>query len=103
MDFEFGFKTLWPIATAAFWFWVNGISGRLKEADKRIDDLKEELHAVKLSYHTKTDQTLKNQKEMQAEIAQIRQDTKRTAITFGAIGGGVITVGWELLKAKMGL
>lgn len=48
MDFEFGFKTLWPIATAAFWFWVNGISGRLKEADKRIDDLKEELHAVKL-------------------------------------------------------
>ena len=55
MDFEFGFKTLWPIATAAFWFWVNGISGRLKEADKRIDDLKEELHAVKLSYHTKQD------------------------------------------------
>lgn len=123
MDFEFGFRTLWPIATAAFWFWVNGISGRLKEADKRIDDLKEELHAVKLSYHTKadakadstniaaalarienkTDQTLKNQKEMQAEIAQIRQDTKRTAITFGALGGGVITVGWELLKAKMGL
>lgn len=35
--------------------WVNGISGRLKEADKRIDDLKEELHAVKLSYHTKAD------------------------------------------------
>ena len=123
MDFEFGFKTLWPVATAAFWFWVNGISGRLKEADKRIDDLKEELHAVKLSYHTKqdaqadrkniaaslerienkTDQTLKNQKEMQAEIAQIRQDTKRTALTFGALGGGVITVGWELLKAKMGL
>ncbi|HFC6449167.1 TPA: hypothetical protein ACH7TI_001349, partial [Neisseria meningitidis] len=31
------------------------ISGRLKEADKRIDDLKEELHAVKLSYHTKQD------------------------------------------------
>lgn len=57
MDFEFGFKTLWPIATAAFWFWVNGISGRLKEADKRIDDLKEELHAVKLSYHTKADST----------------------------------------------
>ncbi len=55
MDFEFGFRTLWPIATAAFWFWVNGISGRLKEADKRIDDLKEELHAVKLSYHTKQD------------------------------------------------
>ncbi|MEZ7787005.1 hypothetical protein [Neisseria perflava] len=53
MDFEFGFRTLWPIATAAFWFWVNGISSRLKEADKRIDDLKEELHAVKLSYHTK--------------------------------------------------
>ena len=49
------------------------------------------------------DQTLKNQNEMQAEIAQIRQDTKRTAITFGALGGGVITVGWELLKAKMGL
>ena len=55
MDFEFGFKTLWPIATAAFWFWVNSISGRLKEADKRIENLKEELHEVKLSYHTKQD------------------------------------------------
>lgn len=55
MDFEFGFKTIWPLLTAAFWFWVNGISGRLKEADKRIDDLKEELHVVKLSYHTKQD------------------------------------------------
>ena len=51
----------------------------------------------------KTDQTLKNQKEMQAEIAQIHQDTKRTAITFGAIGGSLITIGWELIKAKMGL
>ena len=55
MDFEFGFKTIWPFLTAAFWFWDNGISGRLKEADKRIDDLKDELHAVKLSYHTKQD------------------------------------------------
>ena len=35
MDFEFGFKTLWPIATAAFWFWVNGISGRLKTENKK--------------------------------------------------------------------
>lgn len=55
MDFEFGFKTIWPLLTAAFWFWVNGISGRLKDADKRIEGLKEELHEVKLSYHTKQD------------------------------------------------
>ena len=55
MDFEFGFKTLWPIATAAFWFWVNGNSGRLKEAAQRLDDHKEERPAVKLSYNTKQD------------------------------------------------
>ena len=51
----------------------------------------------------KADQTLKEQEEMRAEIAQFRQATSRTAIRFGALGGGVITVGWELLKAKMGL
>lgn len=65
--------------------------------------MKDPILEALVRIENKTDQTLKNQKEMQAEIAQIRQDTKRTAITFGALGGGVITVGWELLKAKMGL
>nr|DAS54071.1 MAG TPA: outer capsid protein sigma-1 attachment protein [Caudoviricetes sp.] len=53
MDFEFAFKTLWGLATAAGWFWVNGISGRLKELEARIERLKEEQHAVKLAYATK--------------------------------------------------
>lgn len=55
MDFEFAFKTLWGIATAAGWFWVNGIAGRLKEADKRCDDLQRELYQVKLDYQTKAE------------------------------------------------
>ncbi|MRN38945.1 hypothetical protein CRG49_010665 [Neisseria sp. N95_16] len=54
----------------------------------------------------KTDQTLQNQNEMKAEIAQIRQDTKRTAAVVGgvsgAVGGGIVSVGWQLIKAKMG-
>ena len=55
MDFEFAFKTLWGLATAAGWFWVNGISGRLKESDARAERLKEELHRVKLEYKTKAE------------------------------------------------
>lgn len=54
----------------------------------------------------KTDQTLHNQQQMQSEIAQIRQDTKRTAAVVGgvsgAVGGGIVSVGWQLIKAKMG-
>lgn len=55
----------------------------------------------------KTDQTLQNQQAMKAEIAQIRRDTKRTAAVVGgvsgAVGGGMVSVGWQLIKAKMGL
>lgn len=55
----------------------------------------------------KTDETLKNQQAMKAEIAQIHQDTKRTAAVVGgvsgAVGGGIVSVGWQLIKAKMGL
>lgn len=54
----------------------------------------------------KTDQTLKNQQAMKDEIAQIHQDTKRTAAVVGgvsgALGGGIVSVGWQLIKAKMG-
>ncbi|MCS4534254.1 hypothetical protein [Neisseria montereyensis] len=55
MDFEFGFKALWGLATAAGWFWVNGISGRLKEAEKDREELRRELHQVQLKYHSKQD------------------------------------------------
>ncbi|MDO1509955.1 MULTISPECIES: hypothetical protein [unclassified Neisseria] len=55
MDFEFGFKTLWGLATAAGWFWVNGISNRLKDAEKDRADLRKELHQVKLEYRSKKD------------------------------------------------
>lgn len=55
----------------------------------------------------KTDQTLQNQQAMKAEIAEIHKDTKRTAAVVGgvsgAIGGSVVSVGWQLIKAKMGL
>ncbi|WP_107878868.1 hypothetical protein [Neisseria animaloris] len=55
MDFEFAFKTLWGLATAAGWFWVNGIASRLKDAEKDRDDLRRELHDVKLDYSTKAE------------------------------------------------
>lgn len=55
IDFEFAFKTLWGLATAAGWFWVNGISGRLKEADRRTEELRERLHRVEINYRTKAE------------------------------------------------
>ncbi len=55
----------------------------------------------------KQDQLLANQARMEAEIAQIHQDTKRTAAVVGGVSGGVaggvVSVGWQLIKAKMGL
>lgn len=55
MDFEFAFKTLWGVATAAGWFWVNGISGRLKEAEKERAALQRELFQIKVDYQTKAE------------------------------------------------
>ena len=54
----------------------------------------------------KTDLSLKNQDLMGKEITEIHKDTKRTAAVVGgvsgAVGGGIVSVGWQLLKAKMG-
>ncbi len=52
IDFEFAFKTLWGLGTAAGWFWVNGISARLKDADRRAENLRERLHQVEINYRT---------------------------------------------------
>lgn len=55
IDFEFGFKTLWGLAAAAFWFWMNNLSSRLKDADRRAEELKGDVHRVMLDYATKED------------------------------------------------
>lgn len=55
MDFEFAFKTLWGIATAAGWFWVNGIANRLKDAEKERAALQRELFQMKVDYQTKAE------------------------------------------------
>lgn len=78
MDFEFGFKTLWPIAVAAFWFWVNNLSGRLKETDKRMDDLTEKLHDVKIGYQTKAD-AVADRKTMAASLHRIEEKIDKLA------------------------
>ncbi|MFV2030521.1 hypothetical protein [Neisseria sp. S1] len=72
MDFEFGFKTLWGLAAGAFWFWVNGISGRLKESDKRHEQLKDELHKVKLDYATKAEASA-NQTNLAASLDRLEE------------------------------
>lgn len=55
----------------------------------------------------KTDQTLANQAKMSAEIAQIHQDTRRTAVIVGGVAGatsgGLVSLGFALIKAKLGL
>ena len=43
MDFEFAFKTLWGVATAAGWFWVNGLSAKLRAAEQDREALRERL------------------------------------------------------------
>lgn len=70
IDFEFAFKTLWGLATAAGWFWVNGISGRLKEAEKERAALQREIHDVKLAYATKAEAAA-NQKTVSDGLARL--------------------------------
>ncbi|RPD86252.1 hypothetical protein EGK75_07450 [Neisseria weixii] len=64
MDWEFAFKTLWGIGTAAFWLWVNTLSGRLKEAEKERAALQREIHDVKLAYSTKQEAAANQQNVM---------------------------------------
>lgn len=55
----------------------------------------------------KQDTILAQQTEMEAEIRQIHRDTRRTAAVVGGVtggvAGGIVSVGWQLIKAKMGL
>ena len=54
----------------------------------------------------KQDSLLQNQEAMDAEIKQISKDTKRTASVVGgasgAVAGGIVSVGFQFIKAKMG-
>lgn len=67
---------------------------------------KDPILLVLARIEAKTDLSLKNQDLMAKEIAEIHKETKRTAAVIGgvsgAVGGGIVSVGWQLLKAKMG-
>ena len=67
---------------------------------------KDPILLVLARIEAKTDLSLKNQDLMVKEIAEIHKETKRTAAVVGgvsgAVGGGIVSVGWQLLKAKMG-
>lgn len=71
MDFEFGFKTLWGIATAAGWFWVNGLSIKLKEAEQDRIKLRERLHEVEKGYQSKAEA-----RELRQEIVDNLREIK---------------------------
>lgn len=70
-------------------------------------DSKDPILAALARIEAKTDQTLQNQAEMKQEIAQIHQDTRRTAAVVGGVSGaaagGIVSVGWQIIRAKMGL
>lgn len=59
----------------------------------------------------KIDQSLLNQEELRQEIDQIHQDCKKTARANGAVAGaisgsaagGLVSLGFALIKAKFGL
>lgn len=78
IDFEFGFKTLWGLATAAGWFWVNGIASRLKDAEKDRADLRRELHQVKLEYRSKKDAEA-DQKTMMEFLVRVENKLDKLA------------------------
>lgn len=85
MDFEFGFKTLWGVATAAGWFWVNGLSQRLKEAEQERAKLRERLHDVEKGYQSKTDarelrqEILDNLREIKGSLKEVNEKLDKKA------------------------
>lgn len=64
---------------------------------------KDPILAALARIEAKQDDLLKNQAEMDAELQQIRKDVKRTAAVYGGIGGVIVSTGWELLRAKLGV
>lgn len=78
MDWEFAFKTLWGIGTAAFWLWVNTLSGRLKEAEKERAALQREIHDVKLAYSTKQEAAA-NQQNVMAGLNRLESKMDKLA------------------------
>ena len=64
---------------------------------------KDPILAALARIEAKQDDLLKNQAEMDAELQQIRKDVKRTAAVYGGLGGVIVSTGWELLRAKLGL
>ena len=64
---------------------------------------KDPILAALARIEAKQDDLLKNQAEMHAELQQIRKDVKRTAAVYGGIGGVIVSTGWELLRAKLGV
>ena len=63
MTFEFAFKTLWGVATASGWFWINGLSAKLRGAEQERTALREPNNNTELNYQTKHDT-----KELRREI-----------------------------------
>ncbi len=64
---------------------------------------KDPILAALARIEAKQDDLLKNQAEMDAELQQIRKDVKRTAAVYGGLGGVIVSTGWELLRAKLGV
>lgn len=85
MDFEFAFKTLWGFATAAGWFWVNGLSQRLKEAEQERAKLRERVHDVEKSYQSKSDarelrtEILDNLREIKGNLKEVNDKLDKKA------------------------
>lgn len=68
---------------------------------------KDPILAALARIEAKADETLRIQMTLKEEIDQIHKDTKKTAAVVGgasgAVAGGIVSVGWQLIKAKVGL
>ena len=77
VNFEFAFKTLWGIATAAGWCWINGLSARLKEAETERARLRERIHDIEKGYQSKDDarelrhEILDNLREIKGSLKEV--------------------------------
>ena len=70
--------------------------------NKMVEMNKDPILQALARMEAKQDQLLENQERMDEEIQKIHKECRRVAILSGGLSGGVIALGIEFIRIKLG-
>lgn len=70
--------------------------------NKMVEMNKDPILQALVRMEAKQDQLLENQERMDEEIQKIHKECRRDAILSGGLSGGVIALGIEFIRIKLG-